>query len=456
MDLGASTGRVIRGLVGPNRLELTEAHRFPNLPRTTSGTLRWNFAALESGVREGLTLAEPVDGIGIDTWAVDYGLLDASGTLLEDPVHYRDRRTDDIPRHVFNRIPADRLYELTGIQHQPFNTIHQLYAARDTAEFKAASQVLMIPDLLSYRLTGVAGTEITNASTTGLLDPISRSWSAEITAALDLDPALFAPLREPGVPAGIARDFGGAPVYTVGSHDTASAVAAIPAVAGEHFAYISSGTWSLAGVELRTPVRTEASRATNFTNELGVDGTVRYLRNVMGLWLLQECLRSWGPNADLSTLLAAAVHAPPRRSVIDAADPIFLAPGDMPARIAKACVDSDQPAPRDRPETVRCILDSLAEAYRRALQEAVALTGRRVEQVHIVGGGAQNELLCQLTADATGLPVIAGPVEAAAIGNLLIQARAAGVFGNGSTGLPELRDLVARTQPLRRFEPSCG
>lgn len=455
MDLGASTGRVIRGVVGPDRLELTEAHRFPNLPTTTSGTLRWDFAALEAGVREGLALAKPIDGIGIDTWAVDYGLLDAAGALIEDPVHYRDGRTEDVPRHVFERIPADRLYELTGIQHQPFNTIHQLYAARDTASFKAASQVLMIPDLLSYRLTGIAGTEITNASTTGLLDPISRSWSTEISSALDLDPALFAPLREPGELAGIARDFG-APVYTVGSHDTASAVAAVPAAAGEDFAYISSGTWSLVGVELPTPVRTEASRAANFTNELGVDGTVRYLRNVMGLWLLQECLRNWGPSADLSALLAAAARAPARRSVIDAADPIFLAPGDMPARIAKACIDSDQPAPRDRPETVRCILDSLAEAYRRALQEAVALTGRRVEQVHIVGGGAQNELLCQLTADATGLPVIAGPVEAAAIGNLLIQARAAGVFGAGRTGLANLRDLVARTQPLRRFEPSCG
>jgi rhamnulokinase len=412
--------------------------------------LRWDFAALERGVREGLASAGPVQGIGIDSWAVDYGLLDADGELLEDPVHYRDRRTEGVPEQVFERIPAARLYELTGVQHQPFNTVHQLYAARESAAFKAAARALMIPDLLCHRLTGVAGTEITNASTTGLLDPGTRSWSTEITDALGLDPALFAPLREPGRPAGFARDFG-APLYTVGSHDTASAVAAVPA-AGEDFAYISSGTWSLVGVELKAPIRGEASRAANFTNELGVDGTVRYLRNVMGLWLLQECLRAWGPDADLSALLEAARHAPARRSVVDAADPAFLAPGDMPARIAAACRSCGQPEPEDRAQTVRCILDSLAEAYRRALQEAEALSGRRINRVHIVGGGALNTLLCQLTADATGLPVTAGPVEAAAIGNLLVQARAAGVLG---AGLDEMRELVARTQQVRGFEPSC-
>jgi rhamnulokinase len=304
---------------------------------------------------------------------------------------------------------------------------------------------------LSHRLTGVAGTEITNASTTGLLDPVTRSWSAEVADAVGVDPGLFAPLREPGGPAGFAREFD-APVYTVGSHDTASAVAAVPAV-GEDFAYISSGTWSLVGVELHEPVRTEASRAANFTNELGVDGTVRYLRNVMGLWLLQECLRTWGREGELSGLLDAAAHAPARRSLVDAADPVFLAPGEMPARIAEYCRASGQPVPRDHAETVRCILDSLAEAYRRAVHEAVELSGARVDVVHIVGGGARNTLLCQLTADAVGLPVIAGPAEAAAIGNLLVQARAAGAV---SGGLEELRALVARTQALRRFEPSCG
>ena len=454
VDLGASSGRVIRGLIGADRLELAEAHRFANTPLTSAhpaGRLRWDFAALEQGTREGLRLAGPLEGVGIDAWAVDCGLLDASGRLIANPVHYRDRRTEAVPEQVFARISARRLYEITGIQHQPFNTLHQLFAARGTAEFKAAERILMIPDLLAYRLSGVAGTEVTNASTTGLLDPATRTWSPEIAAAVGLDLAMFAPLSEPGEPAGIDLD-SGVPLYVVGSHDTASAVAAVPATGG-NFAYISSGTWSLVGVELDAPVLSEASRAANFTNELGVDGTVRYLRNVMGLWLLQECLRTWEKEAELAALLEAAANATPRRSLVDAADPVFLAPGDMPARIAKACLDADQPTPRDEAETVRCILDSLAEAYKRAIEEAAQLSGHRVDIVHIVGGGARNELLCQLTADATGLPVIAGPEEAAAVGNLLVQARAAGVIRGG---LPELRDLVARTQPLRRFEPSCG
>jgi rhamnulokinase len=454
VDLGASSGRVIRGLISPDRLEPAEVHRFPNNPLTgadPAGALRWDFAALERGAREGLRLAGPVEGIGIDSWAVDYGLLDAAGALIANPVHYRDRRTEGVPEQVFARIPARRLYEITGIQHQPFNTVHQLAAARDTAEFKAAARILMIPDLLAYRLSGVAGSEVTNASTTGMLDPATRSWSAEIAKAVGIDPGMFPPLREPGEPAGIDVD-SGTPLFVVGSHDTASAVAAVPAVDG-NFAYISSGTWSLVGVELSAPVLTEASRAANFTNELGVDGTVRYLRNVMGLWLLQECLRTWHKESELAALLEAAASATARRSVVDAADPVFLAPGDMPARIAKACLDAGQPAPRDEAETVRCILDSLAETYRRAIEDAARLSGQRIDVVHIVGGGARNTLLCQLTADATGLPVIAGPEEAAAIGNLLVQARAADVIHGG---LPELRSLVARTQPLRRFEPSCG
>ncbi|HEV3170679.1 MAG TPA: rhamnulokinase family protein [Actinocrinis sp.] len=450
VDLGASSGRVIRGVVGPGRLELTEIHRFPNRPLTTRGALRWDFSTLERETREGLRAGGRVAGIGVDSWAVDYGLLDADDRLLDDPIHYRDQRTVDVPEQVFGRISAQRLYRITGIQNQPFNTIHQLYAARDSTDLKAAARILMIPDLLSWRLTGVAGTEITNASTTGLLDPGTGSWSREVFDALDLDPALFAPLRGPGEPAGFAADFR-APVYTVGSHDTASAVAAVPA-ADENFGYVSSGTWSLVGVEVDAPVRTEKSRAANFTNELGVDGTVRYLRNVMGLWLLQECLRDWGREADLPALLDAAAHVPGRRSLIDATDPVFLAAGAMPERIAAMCRDSGTPVPRDHPEMVRCILDSLAEAYRRALAEASELTGKRIAAVHIVGGGSRNTLLCQLTADAVGAPVIAGPVEAAAIGNLLIQARAAAAV---SGDLADLRALVARTQPLRRFEPSC-
>ena len=449
VDLGASSGRVIRAEVGADRLDLAEVRRFPNEPRTVRGALRWDFAMLEREAREGLRAAGQVAGIGVDGWAVDYGLLDADGDLLDEPIHYRDRRTAGVPEQFFERIGAQRHYRITGIQNQPFNTVHQLYAARESSDLKAAARILMIPDLLSWRLTGVAGTEITNASTTGLLDTGAGSWSREVFDALGLDSELFAPLRGPGEPVGFAADFQ-APVYTVGSHDTASAVAAVPA-AGENFGYVSSGTWSLVGVEVDAPIRTEESRAANFTNELGVDGTVRYLRNVMGLWLLQECLRDWGREADLPALLDAAAHAPGRRSLIDATDPIFLAAGAMPERIAAACCDAGTPVPRDHPEMVRCILDSLAEAYRRALAEASELTGKRIDVVHIVGGGSRNALLCQLTADAVGVPVIAGPVEAAAIGNLLIQARAAGAV---SGDLTVLRALVARTQPLRRFEPS--
>lgn len=451
VDLGASSGRVIRGVVGPDRLDVAEVHRFPNEPRVVREALRWDIAALERGMRAGLRQAGPVDGIGIDSWAVDYGLIDADGRLIDDPIHYRDRRTEGVPEQVFKHVSAQRLYELTGIQNQSFNTVHQLYAARQSTDFKAASRILLIPDLLSWKLTGVAGTEVTNASTTGLFDTGARTWSPEIFEALRLDVSSFAPLRAPGEPAGIARDFA-APVFTVGSHDTASAVAAVPAES-EHFGYISSGTWSLVGVELAGPIRAEPSRIANFTNEIGVDGTVRYLRNVMGLWLLQECLREWGRAGDLPALLGAAAHVPARRSLIDASDPVFLAPGGMPDRILAACQRAEQPIPRGHAQIVRCILDSLAEAYRRTLIDAAELSGKRIDVVHIVGGGARNELLCQLTADAVGLPVLAGPVEAAAIGNLLIQARAAGAVAGD---LADLRALVARTQPLRRFEPSCG
>lgn len=452
VDLGASSGRVIRGLVGSDRIELAEVHRFPNTPVTEGAALTWDFAAIEAGARRGLELAGPLDGIGIDAWAVDYGLIGADGGLLGNPVHYRDTRTQGVPERVHQKISARRLYALTGIQHQPFNTVFQLAAAAGSPELEAAERILLIPDLLSYRLTGVAGTEVTNASTTGLLDPVSRTWSQEIAQAAGIDTVKFAPLRgATGTPAGFASHLGASvPVYAVGSHDTASAVAAVPATT-QNFAYISSGTWSLVGLELTEPVLTEASRQANFTNELGIDGTVRYLRNVMGLWLLQECLRAWGAEAQLTALLAAAAGSPPRRSIIDATDPAFLAPGDMPGRIAAACVAAGEPEPRTRVDVVRCILDSLALAYRDALAEAMRLTGRTVDVVHIVGGGALNELLCQLTADACRLPVIAGPIEAAALGNILIQARSAGVL-DGS--LADLRALIAATATLRRYEPS--
>ncbi|MFF7450101.1 MULTISPECIES: FGGY-family carbohydrate kinase [unclassified Streptomyces] len=456
VDLGASSGRVMVGRVGPDSLELTEAHRFANRPVRTPEGLRWDILALYAGVLDGLRAAGQVDSVGIDSWAVDYGLLDADGALLGNPVHYRDARTEGIAEKVWATVPAEELYGATGLQYAPFNTLYQLTAARSSAQLAHARRLLLIPDLLTYWLTGEQGTELTNASTTQLIDPRTRGWSYDIAARLGIDLDLFAPLRRPGDPAGVLRPevleetglTGPVPVTAVGSHDTASAVAAVPAAHGERFAYICTGTWSLAGLELDAPVLTEESRAANFTNELGLDGTVRYLRNIMGLWLLQECVRAWG-EPELGALLRDAAKAPALRSVVDAGDAAFLAPGRMPERIAEACRGSGQPVPVSPGEITRCILDSLALAHRRAVTDAQRLAGRPVDVVHVVGGGTRNALLCQLTADACGLPVVAGPTEAAALGNVLVQARTHGLVGD----LAGARELLTRTQPLTRYEP---
>ncbi|WP_432174053.1 rhamnulokinase [Streptomyces sp. Tue6028] len=443
------------GRVGPDSLDLAEAHRFPNRPVRLPEGLRWDILGLYAGVLDGLRAAGQVDSVGIDSWAVDYGLLDADGALLGNPVHYRDSRTEGVAEKVWATVSAAELYAATGLQYAPFNTLYQVTAARSCAQFARAERLLLVPDLLTYWLTGEAGTELTNASTTQLVDPRTRDWAYGPAERLGIDLGLFAPLRLPGDPAGLLLPrvleetglTGPVPVTTVASHDTASAVAAVPA-SGERFAYICTGTWSLAGLELDAPVLTEESRAANFTNELGLDGTVRYLRNIMGLWLLQECLREWG-DPGLDGLLAAAAEVTPLRSVVDAGDAAFLAPGRMPQRIADACRESGQPVPASPAEITRCILDSLALAHRRAVAEAEALADHPVDVVHIVGGGARNDLLCRLTADACGLPVVAGPAEAAALGNVLVQARAHGQVGDRA----QMRRLLARTQPLRRYEP---
>ncbi|MET9633312.1 rhamnulokinase family protein [Lentzea sp. NPDC006480] len=424
IDLGASSGRVVRGLAGDG-VRIEEVHRFPNGPVHHGDRLRWDVPGLYREVLTGLKLAGEIESIGIDSWAVDYGLLDARGRLLDNPVHYRDSRTDGIT-------PPDGLYEVNGLQFQPFNTMFQLMAEPLLPQ---ASQLLLIPDLLSYWLTGERGAEYTNATTTGLIDVRTGRWSPELTR--DLPTNLLPDLRHPGDPAGT---YNGVPVIAVGSHDTASAVVAVPAE-NDRFAYISCGTWSLVGVELETPVLTPESQAANFTNEGGVDGTIRYLRNVMGLWLLQECLRCW--DTGLGPLLNEAGHA--TGSVFDPNDPVFLPPGDMPARIQQQCGKGLTP-----PEIVRSILDSLAVAHRDAVADAQRLSGKEVEVVHIVGGGSHNELLCQLTADACGLPVVAGPAEATALGNVLVQARAVGAV-HGT--LADLRALVRKSQPLRRYLP---
>jgi rhamnulokinase len=449
VDLGASSGRVMAGRVSDAGITLHEVHRFGNEPVSAGGTLYWDILRLLASVRHGLRLAAqqfPLASAGIDSWGVDYGLLGETGELLGNPVHYRDARTDGIRIAV----PPGDLYAVTGIAHLPFNTIYQLAA---TPALRHARTMLLIPDLLAYWLTGEAGAEITNASTTSLFDVRAQAWATGLIRQAGLPPRIFPPLRRPGDvigpitgPNGVGS---GLPLIAVGSHDTASAVAGVPA-GGPDFAYISSGTWSLAGVELDAPVLTEASRAANFTNETGVDGTIRYLRNVMGLWLLQESLRGW-PDVSLESLLGEAARLPSLRFVVDPDDPVFLPPGDMPGRIAAWLTARGETAPDGPAQTVRCILDSLALAYRRAITQAQALSGRHADVVHIVGGGSRNALLCQLTADATGLPVVAGPAEATCFGNVLVQARALGAAPGDLAGM---RALIRSAEPLRAFSPA--
>jgi rhamnulokinase len=466
VDLGASGGRVIAARVGRDGVGLHEVSRFPNEPVLVAGTLHWDILRLYANVVRGLEAASsafPLASAGIDSWGCDYGLLDGDGTLIGNPVHYRDRRTDGISVPV----PAGELYATTGIQHLPFNTIYQLAAAAGTPTAAAARTLLLIPDLLAYWLTGAAGAEVTNASTTALLDVASRTWATGLMERAGIPLGLFPALRQPGDVIGPVRDVSGSegrviagadgkelPLVAVGSHDTASAVVAVPAET-RNFAYISSGTWSLVGLELDRPVVTEASRAANFTNEAGIDGTVRYLRNVSGLWLLQECLRHWGAAAgSLEELLAEAARLPPLRFVIDADDPVFLPPDDMPGRIAAWLAARGRPVPENPAEFTRCILDSLAIAYRRALADAQELSGRHADVVHVVGGGSRNELLCQLTADATGLPVVAGPAEATALGNVLVQARALGAAPGSLDGLRALLRASPAVAGLHRYAPS--
>ncbi|MFC8225321.1 rhamnulokinase family protein [Streptomyces sp. NPDC057287] len=465
VDLGATSGRVITGRVGPDELVLTEAHRFANTPVLLPDGLRWDVLALYQGMLDGLRAAArsgPVASVGIDTWAVDYGLLDSDGSLLGLPFHYRDGRNAEAAAEVLGRFEPQELYAVGGLQHLPFNTVFQLAAHRSTAQWKAARTLLLMPDLLVYWLTGEVGAEATNASTTGLFDARTGRWSDTLIGRMGLERSLFPTLREPGERAGtllphVAAFTGlpaGTPVTTVASHDTASAVAAVPATE-PGFAYVSCGTWSLAGLELDAPVLTEESRAANFTNERGVDGTVRYLRNIMGMWLLEECRRTWernGTPTELPGLLADAARARPFGAVIDPDDPVFLAPDDMPSRIDAALTRTGQGTPDGPGGYVRCVLESLALAHRRTLREAAALAGRELTRIHLVGGGSRNELLCQWTADATGLPVTAGPAEATALGNVLLQARAHGLVG----GPAHIRRLVARTQQLRHYTPQGG
>ncbi|ACL41066.1 carbohydrate kinase FGGY [Pseudarthrobacter chlorophenolicus A6] len=470
VDIGASSGRVMLGRVSPESgVSLETVHRFPNGVVEIDGGLRWNFDALFAEVLAGLRTAatvaagqgERIASIGIDTWAVDYGLVDAGGNLAAQPFSYRDDRSRAAVEPVHRTLDPERLYATTGLQFLQFNTIYQLATEPDLGGLQA----LLIPDLIAFLLTGARRTEATNASTTGLFDAVAGEWATEFMAALGLRKDLFPPLIQPGEAYGallpaMAEEVGlpsGTLVVAVGSHDTASAVAAVPADTngdGGDFAYVSSGTWSLVGLELLHPVLTEASREANFTNERGVDGTIRYLRNIGGLWLLSECQRTWaseGFQPDLTALLAAAAALPSGGPQINADDPYFIAPDNMPERIRAAVRRTGEVLPNDPAAITRCIMDSLAAGYARTLADAERLADRSVGVVHVVGGGSQNALLCQLTADATRRPVIAGPVEATALGNVLVQARAAGAV---TGGLPELRRIIAAGASLRRYEPA--
>jgi rhamnulokinase len=465
-DLGASSGRVILGVLEDGRLELSETARFvtpsSTVVRDGAEELHWDFGSLVTAVAGGFEAAQQtgieVQSIGIDTWGVDYGRVRADGSLIEDPYNYRDSRTDGVPDKVFAEIAPSTMYARCGLQVMPFNTVFQLVAGADQGGWDATEQVLLLPDLIAHHFTGVGVAEVTIASTTGLLDVTTRRWCAQTVA--DVSRLYGLPLGrvlpelvEPGtVGAPAVRLARPVPVVAVGGHDTASAVVTVPTTT-DRFAYISSGTWSLVGLELDAPVLTEASRGLNFTNELGLDGTVRYLKNVMGLWVFSESIRTWEkttPPVPLPQRVAAAATLPPLACVLDMNDERLLPPGDMPARLAAMAVETGQVPPRTQDEFTRCIIDSLALTYRVAIRDACEMAGRDIEVVHIVGGGSQNQLLCQLTAEATGLPVVAGPTEGTAMGNLLVQARAMGVL---SGGLTELREVARASSTLKRYTP---
>jgi rhamnulokinase len=461
VDLGATSGRVMLGRVGPDELSVEAVHRFPNDPIRLLDGLHWNvldlYRNLLIGLRKAVRAQPGLAGVGIASWAVDYGLV-SSNRLINNPYHYRDERTARGVELVHKIADHATLYGMNGLQFQPFNSIYQLAVDHEAEVIDDTTRMLMIPDLLGFWLTGEQVAERTNASTTGLLDISTGSWNATLIDKMSLPRSLFPPLVDPGSRIGSLRDDVAAEVgaavdvIAVGSHDTASAVVGVP-LTEPGSAYISSGTWSLVGVELDKPVLTEDSMDANFTNEGGVDGKIRYLRNVMGLWLLSESIRTWekeGLSVELTQLLVEAAAVSTTVPIFDANHPSLLPPDDMPKRIAALCAAASRAAPDSPAMFARSIVESLAEAYATAIDDAERLSGQKINTVHIVGGGSQNTLLCQLTANRTGRPVLAGPVEATAVGNVLIQGRAAGLVRGE---LSELRALVARTFPPVEYQP---
>jgi rhamnulokinase len=461
VDLGAESGRVIVAALGSGGVILHEVHRFSNGGIKAGKTLYWDILRLWSEIQIGISRAiadhSSISGIGVDTWGVDFGLLDQNGELIGNPVHYRDARTTGMPDKFFSRIPREKVYNITGIQTMSLNTLFQLLALAQTSPqvLDRARHLLFTPDLFVYWLTGQICNEYTIASTSQMLDAQQRKWSSELLAAIPLMPSLLSSPIMPGVSCGtVSADIGqsaGIPVMAVGSHDTASAVAAVPAQS-ENWLFLSSGTWSLLGTEVDRPVLSPRALEYELTNEGGVGGKILLLKNIAGLWLLQECRRAWarqGKEFEYRTLVQLAREEPIHTALLDIDDPAMLAPGDMPLKIVEQCSRTGQKVPDTPGRFTRVILETLAVTYARVHAMLSEVTSRRFTHLHIVGGGSQNELLNQMAADATGLEVLAGPVEATAIGNVLAQAIAARQIDSLAQG----RELVAKTAQLRRYFP---
>lgn len=450
-DFGASSGRAILAEFENGQLTYQEVHRFENCPREADGHFRWDFADLMANVRLGIEKAGEFDSIGFDTWGVDFGLLDENGELLGDPVHYRDSRTEGMVEKALQTMPADALYAATGIQIMGINTLFQLLAVQesDPETWSRAKRLLFMPDLFAHALCGSDACETTIASTSQLLDPHTRGWSRPVLDAFDIPHSLFAPLVDSSI---VVGQYKGAKVIAVAGHDTQCAVAAMPAPE-ENAAFLSCGTWSLLGCELDAPVLNDRSRLLALSNEQGANGKINYLKNIIGLWLIQESRRQWrreGQEYSYADLEKLALEATPLRSFIDPDDPAFTPPGDIPGRVREFCRRTGQPVPETVGEIMRCIYESLALKYRFALDQLSQATGKHFSSLHILGGGTKDGLLCRMTADCTGIPVIAGPVEATALGNILIQLVALGEVKD----IEEGRALIAATEPVKRFAPS--
>jgi rhamnulokinase len=464
-DLGAESGRAVLGSLDGARLTVHEVRRFPNTPLPLAGHIHWNVYALFDEMKEAMRDAAAAVGarpasLGVDTWGVDFGLLARDGSLLGLPFCYRDHRNAGAMEDYLKLVPRTALYEATGIQFMPFNTLFQIYAmVRERSPIlDAAADLLFMPDLFNFLLTGRKAAEFTIASTSQLLDPRTRAWIPGLFQAMGLSKKILQDIVEPGTVLGeVAEDVASAtgfrhvPVVATAGHDTAAAVAAVPAEGGG-WAYISSGTWSLVGVELEAPLISAGSLAANFTNEGGVGGTVRFLKNVSGLWLVQGCRKSWAAGAPVTyeELTRAAAEAPPFAAFVDPDDPAFLNPPDMPEAIGEYCRRTGQKPPATKGAVVRSLLESLALRYRQVIDELRHVLGRPIERIHVIGGGSRNALLCQLTADATGLPVVAGPAEATAVGNILVQALATGRVDSPA----EIRAIIRGSFELRTYEPS--